>query len=221
MAGFAQARRMMVEGQLRTNDVTDPAIVAAMLELPRERFVSADRAALAYVDMDLPLGTAGRPARRLPKPLVVAKLVQIAEIKPDDTVLDVGCATGYSAALLARLAAHVVALEEERDLAARASKTLSELGISNVAVVCGPLTAGWPERGPYDVIFLDGATEVVPQTLFPQLKNGGRLVCMQGRGPVAKGMVYYSIGGDVSGRAVFDAVAPLLPGFAEPPAFVF
>lgn len=224
MLSFAQARRMMVDGQLRTNDITDPAILAAMLELPRERFVSADKAALAYLDLNLPVGgdeRGGRPFRRLLQPVLVAKLAQLAAIEPEDNVLDVGCATGYSAALLSLLAAQVVALEEDRELAARAGRILSELGRSNVAVVTGPLTAGWPTRSPYDVIFLDGASEIVPAMLFPQLKEGGRLVCIEGVHPVAKGMIYYSIGGDVSGRAAFDGMAPVLPGFAAQPAFVF
>jgi protein-L-isoaspartate(D-aspartate) O-methyltransferase len=223
MISSAQARRMMVDGQIRTNDVTDLALLAAFLEVPRERFVPADKTELAYLDLDLPVLEAARgaPARRLLRALVLAKLIQAAAIEPQQVVLDVGCGTGYSAAVLARLAAHVVALEEEPALAAMASRTLAELEPAKVTVVTGPLTAGWPARSPYDVILLDGRTEIVPRSLFPQLKDGGRLVCIEGKGPAAKGMLYLSTGGDVGGRPIFDASAQLLPGFAEPPAFVF
>lgn len=219
---FARARRLMVDGQIRTSDVNDMGILAAMLEVPRERFVPGSRAALAYLDLDVPLKSPpGGPERRLLKPMVLAKLIQAAEIGAADRVLDVGCATGYACAILSRLAAEVVGLEEDAELAAIASRTLQELGCSNVTIVTGPLRGGWPEKGPYDVILLDGATEITPAALFPQLKDGGRLVCVEGRAPIGKGMVYRSDAGDVSGRAVFDAVAPLLPGFEKPPAFVF
>jgi protein-L-isoaspartate(D-aspartate) O-methyltransferase len=221
MVDFAQARRMMVEGQVRTSDVTDLALIDAMLAVPRERFVPADQMELAYLDLDLPVGQSpGRGSRRLLKPMVLAKLIQAAELQLEDVVLDVACATGYSAAVLARLAARVTALEEDAGLAAIAKKALSELAPSNVTVVSGPLTAGWPAGAPYDVILLEGATEIVPRSLFPQLRDGGRLLCVEGRNP-GKAILYRSVAGDVTGRPIFDAAAPLLPGFVEPPAFVF
>jgi protein-L-isoaspartate(D-aspartate) O-methyltransferase len=219
---FARARRLMVDGQIRTSDVNDMGILAAMLEVPRERFLPAGRAALAYLDLDVPLKSPpGGPERRLLKPMVLAKLLQAAEVGPADRVLDVGCATGYSCAILARLAGEVIGLEEDAELAAIASATLRELGCSNVSIVTGPLTRGVPEKAPYDVILLDGATEIRPAALFPQLKDGGRLVCVEGRAPIGKGVVYRSDGGEVGGRTVFDATAPLLPGFEKPPVFVF
>jgi protein-L-isoaspartate(D-aspartate) O-methyltransferase len=223
MISFAQARRMMIDGQIRTSDVTDLALLAAMQDVPRDRFVPGDKIALAYSDLNVPVSeeSDGRPRRFLLRPIVLAKLIQAAEITDADHVLDVGCATGYGPALLARLAARVTALEEDRDLAERASSILAELGANNVTVTKGPLTEGWPSQAPYDVILVEGAAEVVPQSLFSQLSDGGRLVCVQGNWQIGKGMVYRSAGGDVSGRPVFDAVAPVLPGFVKPPAFVF
>jgi protein-L-isoaspartate(D-aspartate) O-methyltransferase len=220
MVDFAHARRMMVEGQVRTADVTDLALVAAMLEVPRERFVAPDQTALAYLDLDLAVGqSAARGSRRLLTPMVLAKLLQAAEIRPGEHVLDVACATGYTAALIARLGARVTALEEDPALAATAKAVLAELA-PDVSVVAGPLTAGWPATAPYDVILVEGATEILPRALFSQLRESGRLLCVQGRTP-GKAMLYRSIAGEVSGRVIFDAAASLLPGFVEPPAFVF
>jgi protein-L-isoaspartate(D-aspartate) O-methyltransferase len=223
MMDFAAARRMMVDGQVRTSDVTDLRIIAAMLELPRERFVPDTQAGLAYLDLDVPAVRAapGEPARRLLKPMVLSKMVQAAAIKAGDRVLDVGCATGYSSALLARLAHDVVALEEDPALAKLAGDNLKAVSASNATVVAGPLVEGYPPKAPYDVVFVNGASEIVPQKLCAQLKDGGRLLVVLGRAPNGKAMVYRSVAGDVSGWPIFDAAAPLLPGFAAPPAFVF
>ncbi len=221
MTDFAAARRMMVDGQIRPNDVHDLRIIAAMLEIPRERFVPASHAEFAYADLDLPLGTNEQPARRLLKPMVLAKMAQAAAVGASDRVLDVGCAMGYSSAVLARLAQSVVALEEDPVLAKSAEQALSDLHTSNVSVVNGPAIKGWPARAPYDVIFLDGATEVVPKSLFGQLKEEGRLIAIMGRGPAGRVILYRCVGGNVSGWPVFDAAAALLPGFAEPSTFVF
>jgi protein-L-isoaspartate(D-aspartate) O-methyltransferase len=220
MIDFSAARRMMVDGQVRTSDVTDLSLIAAMLEIPRERFVPADKAALAYLDRDLPLDEGASPRRGLLKPMVLARLIQAAEIGAGDRVLDVGCATGYGAAVLARLAGSVVALEQDSALARHAAENLAGIGAANVAVETGPLTAGWPAGAPYDVIVLEGSIEIEPRGLLRQLRQGGRLVGVLGRGSAAKAVVYRA-GQQASGRPVFDAVAPLLPGFAEPPAFVF
>jgi protein-L-isoaspartate(D-aspartate) O-methyltransferase len=217
---FAAARRAMVDSQVRPNDVTDLRILAAMLELPRERFVPQAQQVMAYADFDVPVTPGNRDVRRLLKPMVLAKLIHAANIRDSDHVLDVGCATGYSSALLARLAGSVVALEEE-PLARYAKETLASIGETRIDVVTGPLAAGWPPGAPYDLIFLNGSTEVVPRAYAPQLKEGGRLAAVVGKGPAAKAMVYRWIDGDFSGWPVFDAGAPLLPGFAAPPAFVF
>jgi protein-L-isoaspartate(D-aspartate) O-methyltransferase len=220
---FVAARIKMVDGQVRPSDVTDLRLVAAMLELPRERFVAPDQADLAYADMDVPVrGEPGGSATRyLIRPRTLAKLIQAADLEAQDRVLDVGGTTGYGAAVLGRLGGKVVALEEDSALAASARKALAECGIGNVSVVTGPLTAGWPAQAPYDVIVLEGAVEVAPRTLFGQLRDGGRLICIEGRGQSGKATVYQCAAGVASGRPVFDAATPLLPGFAQPPAFVF
>lgn len=220
MIDFAAARRMMVDGQIRTSDVTDLRVIAAMLELPREQFLPAGKTALAYLDLDVPAAEEGG-ARRLVKPMVLARLLQAAEIEARDHVLDVGCATGYSSAVLAQLAGTVVALEQDPSLVRGATEHLQAVGAANATVVAGPLTEGWPARAPYDVIFLNGATEIVPKALFRQLKDGGRLVGVLGGAPLGRAMLYRASGGEVSGRPIFDAAAPLLPGFGAPAAFAF
>ena len=220
MADFAQARRMMVEGQIRTNDVTELNVLAAFDEVPRERFVPQRWQAIAYLDRDVPVVESG--ARCLLKPMVLAKLIQSAVVGEGDRVLDVGCATGYSAAILAKLSRVVVALEEDAALAESAARTLASVGSGDVRVVTGKLTAGWPREAPYDVILLNGSTEVAPQSLLDQLSPaGGRLVTILGRAPIGRGTVYRRSGTHVSAQPEFDAVAPLLPGFSKPPAFVF
>lgn len=221
MADFATMRRMMVEGQVRTADVTDTGLLAAMLDIPRERFVPATRTTLAYLDRDIPVGEGGLNARRLLKPMVLAKLVQALELKETDRALDVGCATGYSSALLARLVASVVALEEDPALARHARDALAELGVTNIEIVRGKLTEGHGKGTPYDAILINGAVEARPEALCRQLRDGGRLACIEGKGPATKAMLYRNDMGAISGRAVFDAAAPTLPGFVEPPAFVF
>jgi len=217
MTDFAAARRNMVEGQVRTADVTDSRILSAMLEIPRENFVPPSAAGLAYLDLDLAVGEGG--SRRLLKPMVLAKLIQAADIKPGDRVLDVGCATGYGTGVLARMASQVVALEQDTSLVQAARSALATC--PNVAVVNGPLTAGWAQDAPYDFILLEGATEVVPVAYLRQLRDGGRLACIFGSGPGSKAMLYYRSGEELGGRPIFDAGAALLPGFARAPAFAF
>jgi protein-L-isoaspartate(D-aspartate) O-methyltransferase len=223
MIDFVAARRIMVDSQVRTSDVTDSRLIAAMLAVPRERFLPAEQTDLAYLDFDIPATTAeaGKPTRRLLKPMVFAKLLQAAEIADGDHVLDVGCAAGYSSAVLAQVAGSVVALEQDARLAELARDNLRALNMSRVEVVTGPLADGWPPQAPYDVIVLNGASEIAPKALLRQLKPGGRLVGVLGRGPLGKAMLYCSIGGECGGRPIFDAAAPLLPGFAAPAAFVF
>ncbi len=223
MSDFATARRMMVDGQVRPNDVTDLRIIAAMLEVPRERFLPQAKARLAYLDFDIPVveGPDGRARRRMLKPMLLAKMIQAAGVRESDSVLDVGSGNGYSSAVIAQLARTVVALEEDAPLAISAKENLYALGITNVSVETGPLCAGFAARAPYDVIFLQGGTEIEPQTLFPQLRDGGRLVCVQGPSAGGKAVVYRRAGADVSGWPVFDATASVLPGFTATPTFVF
>lgn len=215
MTDFAAARTHMVDGQVRIADVTDLRILAALQDIERERFVPAEARQLAYVDFDLPVA----PGRFLMKPRVLAKMLQAAAIASTDRVLDVGCASGYGAALLGRLAAQVTALEENPDLARAAREALS--GQKNVEVVSGRLVDGWTAAAPYDVIVLEGATEVAPDSLLRQLSEGGRLLCVLGGDPAAKAMLYLRSGDDIGGRPIFDASIPLLPGFSKTPAFAF
>jgi protein-L-isoaspartate(D-aspartate) O-methyltransferase len=217
MFDAADARRLMVEGQVRTADVTDAGVLDAMMTLPRERFLPPALAPLAYVDGDIPVAK----GRALLRPMVLAKLVQAARVGRTDRVLDIGCATGYSSAVLARLADSVVALEEDAELAKQAKEALAAVGAVGVEVVTGPLKDGWAAGGPYDIILLDGATETVPEALGGQLKPGGRLVGVYGRSPASKAMIYHRIEGRMVGRPIFDAAARLLPGFSAPPEFVF
>ncbi|MCS0495900.1 protein-L-isoaspartate O-methyltransferase [Ancylobacter sp. MQZ15Z-1] len=220
MIDFAEMRRAMVDAQVRANDVTDLRIVAAMLDTPRERFVPPGLKNFAYIDEDL-LVKPGNPARYLMEPMVLAKLLQAAEIGPDALVLDVGAATGYSTAVLARLAGQVVALEEDAELAAQGSNLLVELGLLNAAYVQGPMTAGWSAEAPYDVILLNGSIDSPPEALFAQLKPEGRLVAVVGQGRSARATVYTNTPGGVGARIVFDAAVPPLPGFEPRPGFVF
>jgi protein-L-isoaspartate(D-aspartate) O-methyltransferase len=220
MIDFVQARRMMVDCQLRPTDVTDRELLAALMVMPRERFVPADLESVAYLDRDLPVD----PKRALLKPMVLARMIQAAELKTTDRVLDVACGTGYSSAIMARLSTTVTALEDDADRARRCGDILARLtplGSGHVTVVCGPLDAGWPGAAPYDVILVNGACEAEPQGLLRQLAEGGRLVAVMGTGPDGKATLFRKDHGEVGSRALFDAAAPALPVFAKAPAFVF
>jgi len=217
MFDTATARRMMVDGQVRTADVTNLDLIAAMLAVPRELFVPQAVAGQAYLDSDITVGK----GRALLKPMVLAKLIQAAQVSGADHVLDVGCATGYSSAVLSRVVGSVVALEEDATLACEAQAVLAAVGAASVVVATGPLTAGWPAAAPYDLILLNGSTEVAPEALGRQLKPNGRIVGVFGHGPNGKGIIYRMVEGHLVGRPIFDASAPLLPGFTAAPAFVF
>jgi protein-L-isoaspartate(D-aspartate) O-methyltransferase len=213
----APARQAMVDRQVRPHEVTDFRILSALLAVPREHFLDSVHAQIAYLDTEVPVSA--QSARVLLKPIVFGKLLQAAGIRERERVLDVGCATGYSAAVLAKLAGKVVALEEDEALG-RAAK-LNLAGIANVNVVTGPLAAGWPQGGPYDVILLEGRSEIAPEPLCQQLADGGRLLAVIGSMPMGKATIYDRTGPHVTAQLLFDAGAPVLPGFAKPPEFVF
>ena len=221
MYGFATARQNMVDGQVRPSDVTDIRILDAMLAVPREAFVPETRRALAYLDLDLDVSEAGATKRYLIKPAVLAKLLQAAEIKASDRILVVGCATGYAAAVVAQFAPEVTATEGDSALAAKAQAILARNGCGNVAVKTAAAADGYSAGAPYDVIVLNGATEIVPERLYGQLRNGGRLVGVFATSRPARATVVTSSHGDFGHRALFDAAAPVLPGMELVPAFVF
>ncbi len=223
MENFARARHNMVESQIRTNKVTDEMLLAALADVPRERFVAKAQKGIAYVDEDIPIDG----GRYLMEPMVLARLLQEAFVTKDDIVLDVGAATGYNTAVLARLAGTAVALDSDPGLVKHATDAFADLHVDNAVAVEGALAEGYARQGPYNVILVSGMVPEVPQALFDQLAEGGRLVSVVAgdRGPAGQGMsramIYKKAGGVVSGRVLFDAAVPMLPGFEQEAAFVF
>lgn len=215
---YAAVRRKMVENQIRTNRVNDPLVVEALADLPREMFLPEPLRGIAYVDEDIPVGG----GRVLMEPLAGALILQAAEITPSDVVLEVGCGVGYNAAVAARLASTVFALESDPRLAARARETLAALDVLTVSVVEGALPLGHPAQAPYDVIIFGGAVPEVPDAILAQLAEGGRLVAViagaSGRG---KGTIFLKTNGVISRRVAFDAAVPLLHEFIPAPTFRF
>jgi len=214
---FQAARKAMVDSQLRPNRLTDDRIADAMLTLPREKFLPKSLAGVAYVDEDIHLGN----GRYVMEPMVLARMLQVAGIGPTDTVLHVGCATGYASAVMAMLAGTVVALESDSELAATATELLAELQIANAAVVEGDLAKGLADQGPYDLILVEGAVSSVPQALVDQIADGGQLLAIVRGNGVGVATLYRRENGVVGHRALFDAATPVLPGFEARKAFVF
>ena len=212
MQGFSTARQHMVDGQVRPSDVTDLRIIDAMLEVPREAFVPQSQRALAYLDLDLDVSEGISAKRFLIKPVVTAKMLQAAEIMATDKVLVTGCA---------RLAGQVTATESDPEQAAKARDVLAELGLGNVTFQAAAAAEGFPGNAPYDVIVLDGATEIVPERLYAQLGDGGRLVGVFAITKPPRAMMVTRSHSDFGNRALFDATAPVLPGLERLPAFVF
>lgn len=223
MVDFAQARRMMVDCQIRTFDVHDIPLLAAFDEVPRERFVPAGRESLAYSDQDLPVsdGLAGTERRFMLKPMVLARMIEALEIEPGAKALDVACGLGYASAVMARLGADVVALESSEAAAAAARERLAVLGFERVTTVSGPLQQGHAQRAPYDAILVNGLVETRPQALLGELAEGGRLVCIEPRAKAGRAVLYVRSGDSFGSRAIFDAGAPALPAFKAEAGFVF
>jgi protein-L-isoaspartate(D-aspartate) O-methyltransferase len=221
MSGFSTARQNMVDCQVRPSDVTDSRIVDAMLAVPREAFVPQQRRALAYLDLDLDVSEGGSAKRFLIKPVVTAKMLQAAEIAETDNVLVVGCATGYAAAVVAKLGCRVTATESDPTLAAKAQEVLAGLGLSNLTIRTAAAVAGDATGAPYDVIVLNGATEIIPDRLYRQLKEGGRLVGVFATTQPPRATIVTRSHDEFGNRTLFDAVVPVLPGLERLPAFVF
>ncbi len=221
MSGFSTARQKMVDGQVRPSDVTDLRIIDAMLAVPREVFVPESQRPLAYLDLDLDVSEGASAKRFLIKPAVTAKMLQAAGIKDTDNVLVAGCATGYTAALAAKLAARVTATEGDPVLATRAKDILAQLEFGNVTVAVASAAEGYPADAPYDVIVLHGASEITPDRLYGQLNEGGRLVGVFAATQPPRATIVTRSHGDFGYRTLFDAVVPVLPGLERLPAFVF
>lgn len=214
----AAARAAMIAGQLLPNRVTDARIADAVQAVPRELFVPKGLRGIACIDDDLEIA----PGRYLMEPMVFGRLLAAAGIAAHETVLDVGCASGYSTAVLARLAETVIALEEDAQLARQAEENLAKLGANNAVVLETPLAEGVPaEQGPFNAILLEGAVETVPEALTSRLADGGRLLCVLRRGKVSRAHLILRSGDALGGRDLFDAFVPYLPGFARKREFVF
>jgi protein-L-isoaspartate(D-aspartate) O-methyltransferase len=207
---------MMVDTQVRPSDVTKFPIIDAMLSVPRETFVPDARREAAYVGENLPLA----PGRVVLEPRTLAKLLDALDIQPTELVLNIGCGLGYSAAVMARLAETVVAVEEDEALAADAQRILSEEGVDNAVVVTGKLAEGSAKCAPYDVITVEGGVEMVPEAVLAQLKDGGRIGAVFMESAVGTVRVGYKAAGKITWRSVFNATAPVLPGFQKPRGFI-
>lgn len=214
---FARARDLMVESQVRTSDVTDAKVLAAMRALPRERFAPAQKRALAYADIEVEVA----PGRTLLRPRDIAKLLHALAPRPHERALEIAGATGYGAALLAMCCKDVVAHDPDPSLSFAASAALESVGLTNVKTVTGATADGWRDDGPYDLIMLNGAAEMVPAPWLEQLSPGGRLGIIVRQGAAGSARIYTNNGQSIAYRTVFDAAPPLAPGLKRPPTFAF
>ncbi|MEQ8334139.1 protein-L-isoaspartate O-methyltransferase [Nisaea sp.] len=219
MTDFATARHNMVESQIRTNKVTDAAIIDAFEMVPRELFVPKNLMGVAYVDEDLNIGN----GRVLMEPMVFARLLQIALPDAGDEVLDLACGCGYSTAILSRLTGTVYGIEQDEQLVSGANERLGSLDVDNAAVIAGDPLSGYPKKAPYSLIVIGGGVERIPDTITDQLADGGRLITILYENGARQGtaVLVEKFGATVSKRVVFDASVPLLPEFRKEPKFVF
>jgi len=218
-AFYAKARRNMVDSQILPNRVIDERVIAAFEELPREQFLPASRSGLAYADESILI----EDDRYLMQPMVLARLLEILDVRETDVALCIGSASGYAVAVLAHLVDTVVAVESNDSMREKAESTLSRLGIDNIAIVEGELSKGHPSQAPFDVILIDGAVHEVPSALAEQLADGGRLVAveMPAGQTVGRGVIITRYGQSINKREIFDASEPLLPGFEKETEFAF
>ncbi|MGB0496819.1 MAG: protein-L-isoaspartate O-methyltransferase family protein [Rubricella sp.] len=217
MIDYAAARTTMVDTQVRPSDVTRYPIIAAMLEIPREQFVPTEAKPIAYADDPIELSA----ERSILAPRTLAKMIDALELGKNDLVLDIGPAHGYSTAVLARIAGTIVGVEEDESLARSAAETLSEIGVDNAIIENRPLVEGAPEHGPFDVIVLQGAAETLPDALVAQLREDGRIVMLKAEGVLCYAVLGVKGAAGISWRRIFDAAAPVLPGFSAERGFLF
>lgn len=215
MTDYAARRTTMVDTQIRPSDVTKFPIIEAMLSIPREEFVPATRREAAYVGENLDLGR----GRVMLEPRTLAKMLDALDVQRNELVLDIGSGPGYSAAVIARLAEAVVAVESDGDLAEEAQGILSREGADNVIQHQGPLAEGAAQHGPYDAIIIQGAVSELPVALLDQLKDGGRIACLFMEEALGVVRIGYKLDGGISWRFAFNASAPILPGFEKQVAF--
>ncbi len=217
MTDFAQRRTMMVDSQVRPNEVTSYPVIEAMLNVPREHFVPDSRQDVAYAENNIDLA----PGRVLLEPRTLGKMMDVLDLQNSDLVLDIGPGYGYAAALIARIAEAVVAVEDNPELAAEAEARLAAQDVFNVAVITGPLVDGCASQGPYDAVLVEGAIEEFPEALTDQISDGGRVVAMFREGHLGVVRVGLKHDGRINWRFAFNAGAPVLPGFARRQGFVF
>lgn len=216
MTDFVTRRRMMVDTQVRPSDVTKFPIIEAMLRIPREVFVPAEKKEAAYIGRNIRLGD----GRVVLDPRTFAKMLDALNVDYDDLVLDIGAGLGYSAAVIARIAEAVVAVEDDESRASEAEALLPE-HVDNVIVHTGPLAEGAPGHGPYDAIIVEGGIETLPEALAAQLKEGGRIACLFMDGELGVVRIGWKVDGAITWRFAFNAAAPVLPGFEKAQAFAF
>jgi len=221
MTNFETLRQRMVDSQIRVNDVTDHSLIRAFAETPRELFVPSAQKPFAYGDRDIPIGAGENGERFLLSPMVLAKIIQALQIDASSVVLDIGCGSGYSTAIVAQLAGSVVAVEQDETLVSAAEANLQTLGFDNAAILQAKLVAGLAGEGPFDAILISGGVEEVPGALKEQLNDRGRLVAVVMAGRTGQARLYERVGSQISERALFNASAPILPGFRKAREFVF
>ena len=212
---FSTARKNMIECQIRPNRVVDEALLASIAEAPRELFLPEALRPVAYVDEDLRLSA----GRSLMEPAVLARLLQELALTQGDAVLDIASGTGYAAAVMARLAGSVFALESDPDLQGRAAELFGDLALDNIVPVEADLAAGCPDHAPFNAILIEGAVDAVPAAILEQLADGGRLVTVVMENGVGRATLFRRDGDHLSRRVLFDAHTPGLKEFRNPPGF--